>query len=98
MIFCVFGISWVPHSILELLSSWSEWFGKGGNGRVWNIVPLCIMRCSWREQNAHHFEGQGLSMAKMKYFLLKSLSEWTKWSSMSSITGFLEFLDLMRSH
>ena len=28
---------------------------------------------------------------KMKYLLLKALSEWTKWSSMSSITGWLDF-------
>ena len=34
------------------------------------------MWCLWRERNAHCFDGQGLSVEKLKYLLLKSLYEW----------------------
>ena len=54
-------------------------------------MPLCLMWCLWREQNARCFDGQELSRVKLKYSLLKSLSEWTSWSPLSSVMGVYGF-------
>ena len=50
LIFCLFGVSLVmPSSVLELLSCWKKHFGKRRDREIWNIVPLCIMLCCWRQ-------------------------------------------------
>ena len=37
---------------------WKEgWTGRGGIGMMWRAVPLCLLWCFWREQNAWCFEG-----------------------------------------
>ena len=54
---------------------------------------LGLMWCLWKARDAHCFEGQELSRAKLKYLLLKLLSEWTSWSPMFSITRFMDFQD-----
>ena len=48
------------------------------------------MWCLWRERNARCFEGQELSVVKMKYLFLKSLYDWTSQSLSFSVAGFLE--------
>lgn len=45
----------------------------GSKGGIWKAVPLCLMWCLWREQNARCFEGQEYSVAKLKYLFLQSL-------------------------
>ena len=51
MVFRSFGISWVlPRSVADMLLGWWSWFGKRSSG-VWNLAPLCLMWCIWRERN-----------------------------------------------
>ena len=51
-----FGLSWViPRSILDLLFGWWNWLGKHSS-QVWNLVPLCILWCIWKERNWLTFE------------------------------------------
>ncbi len=41
MILCLFGIAWVmPYSRMEMLSCWTEHFGKTSNGGIWKVY-LC---------------------------------------------------------
>lgn len=41
--------------ILDLLSGWRNWLGKYLLD-IWNLVPLCLMWCIWREHNKCMFE------------------------------------------
>ena len=65
-----FGISWViPRTIPNLLFDWWNWLGKRSS-KIWNLVPLCLLRCLWKEQNRRTFE----DMDSSKYQLLASFS------------------------
>jgi hypothetical protein len=93
MIYGLFGVYWVmPCSVWDMLACWMGGFGRGVGG-VWKAVPLCIMWCIWREQNAWFFEGKEMSMAKLKYLFLKSFYDWTLTYSSASVVGLLDFLD-----
>ena len=49
--FISFGFSWVlPRSIADTLFGWWNWLGKHSSS-IWNLVPLCLMLCLWRERN-----------------------------------------------
>ena len=55
-VFITFGLSWVvPSSIPDLLFGWWNWLGKHSS-QIWNLVPLCIFWCIWKEQNRRTFE------------------------------------------
>ena len=46
-----FGIFWVlPRSIADTLFGWWNWPGKQVSS-IWNLAPLCLMWCLWRERN-----------------------------------------------
>ena len=56
VVFITFGLSWViPRSILDLLFGWWNWLGKHSS-QIWNLVPLCILWCIWKERNRRTFE------------------------------------------
>ena len=59
--------------------------------------PQCLWGFLWRERNACCFDRQDLSVAKLKYLLLKSFNEW-KSSPMSSLTWLLKYLDFLGLH
>ena len=55
-VFRTFGISWVPlHTVQDCLFSWWNWLGKHPSN-IWNLVPMCLMWCIWRERNRRTFE------------------------------------------
>ena len=78
-----------------------SWGGGGGGVLVglgsWNTIPSVHGGFLWRKRNACCFDRQDLSVAKLKYFLLKSFNEW-KSSPMSSLTGLLKYLDFLGLH
>ena len=37
------------------LFSWWNWLGKHSS-YIWNLVPLCLMWCIWKERNRQTFE------------------------------------------
>ena len=46
-----FGLSWIiPRSIPDFLFGWWNWVGKHSS-QIWNLVPLCILWCIWKERN-----------------------------------------------
>ena len=76
--------------------------GEGVGGLLvglgsWNTIPSVHGGFLWRERNACCFDRQDLSVAKLKYLLLKSFNEW-KSSPMSSLTGLLKYLDFLGLH
>ena len=71
--------------------------GAGGRLGSWNTIPSVHGGFLWRERNACCFDRQDLSVAKLKYLLLKSFNEW-KSSPMSSLTGLLKYLDFLGLH
>ena len=55
-VFITFGLSWViPRSIPDLLFGWWNWLRKYLS-QIWNLVPLCILWCIWKERNRRTFE------------------------------------------
>ena len=55
-VFITFGLSWVVlRSIPDLLFGWWNWLGKHSS-QIWNLVPLCIFWCIWKEWNRRTFE------------------------------------------
>ena len=55
-VFRSFGISWVlPGSVADLLFDWWNWLGKYLSN-IWNLVPLCLMWCIWKERCWQTFE------------------------------------------
>ena len=49
LVFRSFGISWVlPRSVAVTLFGWWNWLGKHSSS-IWNLAPLCLTWCIWRE-------------------------------------------------
>ena len=47
----IFWVSWVlPRLVADTLFGWWNWHGKHLSS-IWNLAPLCLMWCLWREQN-----------------------------------------------
>ena len=68
--FTSFGISWViPRTIPNLLFGWQNWLGKQSSN-IWNLVPLCLLWCLWKERNWQTFE----DLDSFKDQMLTSLS------------------------
>ena len=56
LVFRSFGISWVlPRSVADTLFGLWNWPGKHSSS-IWNLAPLCLMWCLWRERNWRTFE------------------------------------------
>ena len=41
--------------------------------KIWRLVPLCLMRCLWRERNARSFEDRENGLLELKKMMLQSL-------------------------
>ena len=79
----------------------SFWWGVGAGFCCWTWKlkhnPQCLWVFLWRERNACCFDRQDLSVAKLKYLLLKSFNEWRS-SPKSSLTGLRKYLDFLGLH
>ena len=95
LVFRSFGISWVlPRSIADTLFGWWNQFGKHSS-RVWNLAPLCLMWCIWRERNWRTFEDRDKSDDQLLAYFSGSLFDWSRaWglTSSDSIPMFLSSL------
>ena len=91
LVFRSFGISWVlPRSIAD----WWNWFGKHSSS-IWNLVPLCLIWCIWREQNWWTFEDMESSDGQLLASFSGSLFDWSKawgFTSSDSLPMFLSSL------
>ena len=70
LVFRSFGISWVlPRSVADTLFGWWNWLGKHSSS-VWNLAPLCLMWCLWRERNWRTFEDMEILMTNFWLLLV----------------------------
>ena len=58
-VYRTFGISWIPLCTMSdfLFGQWN-WLGKHSS-HIWNLVPLCLTWCIWKERNQRTFEDLG---------------------------------------
>ena len=95
LVFRSFGISWVlPRSVANTLFGWWNWFGKHSSS-AWNLAPLCLMWCIWREQNWRTFEDKDKSNDQLLAYFSGSLFDCSRaWglTSSDSIPMFLSSL------
>ena len=76
LVFRSFGISWVlPRTVADTLFGWWNWFGKHSSS-IWNLVPLWLMWCIWRERNWRTFEGMKSSDDQLLAYFSGSLFDW----------------------
>jgi len=84
----------MPQRVLELLTSWGASFGYGPIKEVWQLVPLCLMWCLWRERNARYFEDIEASMLELRKRLLNTLYIWVAAHLSLSVFTYADFLNL----
>jgi hypothetical protein len=93
MIFSLFGISWVmPRGVVDLISCWNGCIGRHEAGKIWRVIPHCIMWCLWCERNARTFNGEEVSIPALKYSLLQTMLEWLKAASLITSVSITEML------
>ena len=78
LVFRSFGISWVlPRSVAGTLFGWWNWPGKHSSS-IWNLAPLCLMWCLWRERNRRTFEDMDGSDDQLLASFSGSLFYWSR--------------------
>ena len=96
-VFRIFGISWVPScKVSDFVFSWWNWLGKHSS-YTWNLVPLCLMWCIWKERNRQTFEDLDRSEDQLLALFSGSLFDWARdWglTSSDSLPLFLSSLSL----
>ena len=96
-VFITFGLSWViPRSIPDLLFGWWNWLGKHSS-QIWNLVPLCIFWCIWKERNRRTFEDLDSSSDQMLASFSGTLFDWSRaWglTTSDSLPSFISSLSL----
>ena len=94
-VFKIFGISWVPScTVRDFLFSWWNWLGKNSS-YIWNLVPLCLMWCIWKECNRWTFKDFDRSDDQLLALFFGSHFDWARaWglTSSDSIPLFLSSL------
>ena len=95
IIFSLFGISWVmPRGVVDLISCWNGCKGRQEAGKIWKVIPHCIMWCLWCERNARSFNGEEVSIPALKHRLLQTMLEWLKAASLITSVSIPEMLML----
>jgi hypothetical protein len=92
--FSLFGLHWVMlKRVLELLACWREGRETSKIQDLWNSIPHGIFWVLWWERNSRAFEGKESGVLKLKWFLIRTLMDWSNASSSTSFSSIFEFLD-----
>ena len=95
LVFRSFWISWVlPRSVESNLFGWWNWLAKHSSS-IWNLAPLCLMWCFWRERNRRTFEDMNSSDDQLLATFSGSLFDQSRtWglTSSNSLPSFLSSL------
>ena len=98
LVFRSFRISWVlPRSVASTLFGWWNWLGRHLSN-IWNLVPLCIMWCLWRERNRRTFEDMDSSDNQLLASISGSLFDWSRASGLTSSDSLPSFLSSLLCH
>ena len=81
--------------MVDLLTCWNGNLGKSVAGRIWNMIPHCLMWCLWCERNARIFNEEEKSVLAIKFHVLQTLLDWLKASHQVSVSMSLsDMIDL----
>ena len=95
MVCILFGTLWVmPRSVVDLLTCWKGSLGNSEAGKVWKMIPHCIMWCLWRERNDRTFNGVEKSIPALKFYFLDTLLDWSKASHLDLSSSLSDLVDL----
>ena len=85
LVFRSFGISWVlPRSVADTFFVWWNWHRKHSSS-IWNLAPLHLMWCLWRERNWRTFEDVESSDDQLSASFSGFLFDWSRaWGLTSS--------------
>ena len=74
----LFGVNWVMlRKVSDCLECWRGQLGNRHAMHIWRLIPLCVMWCLWRDQNACNFEDCESGMIELKKLALNTLFSWT---------------------
>ena len=91
----LFGVSWVmPKGVVDLLFYWNGSLGSREAGKIWKMIPHCLMWCLWCERNSRIFNGEETSIPALKFRFLQALFEWLKISDLISSKSISKMLML----
>ena len=91
LVFRSFGFSWVlPRTVADTLFGWWNWPGKHLSS--WNLAPLCLMWCLWRERNRRTFEDMDSSGDQLLASFSGILFDWSRAWRLTSSDSFPMFL------
>ena len=65
----------MPNTVVELLACWQGNFGHHHNGVIWMAIPHFLMLCIWQERNNQCIEDSERTIADLKFFFFKTLSD-----------------------
>ena len=78
LVFRSFGFSWVLlRSVADTVFGWWNWLGKHLSS-IWNLAPLCLTWCLWRERNRRTFEDMDSSNDKLLASFSGTLFVWSR--------------------
>ena len=98
LVFRSFGISWVlPRSFAGTLFGWWNWLGKHSSS-IWNLAPLCLTWCFWRERNRRTFEDMDSSDDQLLASFSGSLFDWSRAWRLTSSDFLPSFLSSLLCH
>ena len=80
-------------TVVELLACWQGNFGHHRNGVIWMVVPHCLMWCIWQERNNQCFENSERTIAGLKLFFFKTLSDWMSIRESHPISSVYDLMD-----
>ncbi len=93
-IFSIFGIQWMmPCGIIELLANWGSSCSSMRVRKLWEMIPLCLFWCIWRERNCRNFEGEEKNLMELKGMVLCTLMDWSNATGVGSFFSVLDLLD-----
>jgi hypothetical protein len=95
MVLVIFGKNWVmPRDVVDLLSCWKGIRGKSKAGKIWKMVPHCLMWCLWQERNDRTFNEKERTIPALKFHFLHTLLNWSKASHLDGACSLSDMLDM----
>ena len=80
----------MPQGVMDLLDCWRVGSGRSKIKELWSSIPHCVFWCIWWERNSRSFEGKERHWLELKWFILRTLMDW---SNASGLTYFLSVFD-----
>jgi hypothetical protein len=80
--------------VVDLLSCWKEIRGNSKAGKIWKMVPHCLMWCLWQERNDRTFKEKERTIPALKLHFLHTLLNWSKASHLDGACSLPDMLHM----